>query len=284
MQFRFAFQADGNNLNAYGVSVDDWCLQNPPPVDMGAIEFIRPLDFIKKAGEKDSVCYRVRNLGTNTLTSIPFNFQAIPLDPNVVQPIQTYTQTITYPHGIYATGLPPLQYDTVCFNPINHYTVPQGRYYIKAYPSIAGDADATNDTIKTVGHFGFVSDTITHFTDFDGVPVRWSTTIPQPGTCGNPAPPTPTRWQLGSPNWGATNSTYSVPNSWDINLNSNYDNAATEYLYSQFYDMTNADSAFLSFWHNWNTVLAEDGYYVEYSFDRFKTPGTRLTADRKSVV
>ncbi|MEQ8324224.1 MAG: T9SS type A sorting domain-containing protein [Vicingaceae bacterium] len=286
VQFRFFFKADNNFQQGYGVSIDDWCIANPPKIDVSGLEHIRPFnDFIYKAGERDSsVAVKVRNIGTDTLMSIPVCYDVIPLDPNVPQAVQTFSTVISYPSPEYPSGLPPLAIDTALFNTTAlSFQVPEGLYVIKAYICFTGgDADSTNDTTTTFGHFGFVSDTITHFTDFDTVPVRWTSTVVPPGQCGNPPPPTPTRWELGTPNFGITNSAYSAPNSWDINLDTGYSDQTFEILYTQIFDMTNADSAFLSFWHNRNTVLGEDGYYIDYSTNRGGT-WSRLTAASQTV-
>ena len=286
VQFRFYFVADNNAQQGFGVSIDDWCIANPPKIDVSAVEHIRPFnDFIYRAGERDSsVAVKIRNIGTDTLTSIPVCYDVIPLDPNISQPVQTISTVVTYPSPEYPQGLPPLSIDTAIFNTTAlSFKVPEGLYVIKAYICFSGgDADSTNDTTTTFGHFGFVSDTISHFTDFDTVPVRWTTTVVPPGQCGNPPPATPTRWELGKPNYGVTNSAYSPPNAWDINLDTSYTDQTFELLYSQFFDMTKADSAFLSFWHNRNTVYGEDGYYIDYSTNRGGT-WTRLTAASQPV-
>lgn len=272
VQFRFVFKADNNSLNQYGVSIDDFCIYNPPNCDASVVEVPRlSNDFIKKAGELDSVSIRIRNLGTSTLTSIPVGFHIKDTSGAIDT---TIYDTIVYPHGAYTAGLPPLSIDVFKFT--KYFTVPEGRYQIFAFPNLSCDADSSNDTSNTIGHFGFVVDTISHFRDFDVAPQRWATTIPDPGSCGDPPPPTPTRWHLGNPGFGQTSTPFSPPNAWDINLATPYANNATEYLYTNMYDMSNADSAFLSFWHNRNTTLAEDGYYIEYSFNRFNS-SARLT-------
>ena len=291
VQFRFVFTADNNAQIGYGASIDDWCLVNPPKIDVSCTKHIRPIkDFIYKAGLRDSsVSVKIRNLGTDTLMAIPVTYKVIPLDPYVVQSPQYVTDTIVYPRPDYPLGLPPLAIDTVKFNTtLKSFIIPEGLFIIQAYPEIIGDADSTNDTTATIGHFGFVSDTITHFTDFDSIPVRWTTTIPTPGTCGNPPPPTPNRWEWGTPNYGVTTGAYNGSfKAWDLNLNAPYTNSTTstpyvEYLYSQIFDMTNADSAYLSFWHNRNTVWAQDGYYLDFSTNRGST-WTRLTAGSQPI-
>ena len=281
VQFRFAFTADNNSLRGKGAAIDDWCIYNPPHRDASVVEIVRPAaDYIKRFGEKDSVWIKVRNIGIDTLYSIPLCYEIRDTSGAVGTPICT---TMTYPHRSYNLGLPPLAIDSFFFyNIAKAYTIPSGLYKIVAYPNLSGDADHTNDTARTNGHFGFRVDTISHFTNFDVLPPKWATTLIDPGSCGNPPPPRPTLWQLGSPNFGITNSTYSPPLAWDINLTKKYGVEAFEVLYTNFFDFSNSDSAFLSFWHNWNTVLATDGYYIDYSFNRFTT-FARLTAASQPI-
>ena len=284
VQFRFKFKSDNNALQGYGVSIDDWCLKNPPAVDVSVLRVIRPAinDYIKRAGELDSVRLEIRNLGTDTLSAIPLCFD-IRDEFGAVD--TTICYTVNYPRPSYPGGLPPLSVDIINLHNLNlAYTVPQRLYQIVAYPNIVNDADSSNDTAWTAGHFGFVIDTISHGTGFDFNPAKWATTLTTPpvNICGQTNPPQLTRWKRGAPNFGTTNSTFSPPNSWDINLDTGYAAGATEFLYTNFFDMSNADSAFLSFWHNWNTISQVDGYYLDFSFNRFVS-FTRLTAASQPI-
>ncbi len=282
VQFRFAFRADGNAQRGYGVSMDDWCIQNPPNRDVSVIEVVRPfIDYIKREGEQDSVRIKVRNIGIDTLTSIPVCFQIRLMDSVYGASIDTQIcETITYPHGNYPNGLPPLGIDVIDFT--GKFSIPRGLYQIWAYPSLSGDADATNDTTNSKGHFGFTSDTISHSQNFDAQKPKWATTLVEPGTCGNPPPDRPTIWERGTPNYNVTTGAYSAPNAWDINIDTGYSQNDFEVLYTNFFDMTKADSAFMSFWHNRNTTAGEDGYYIDYSFNRFSS-FARLTSASQPV-
>ncbi len=257
-EFRFKFKADAGG-NSFGISIDDFCLENPPQIDASVIEIIRPtLDFLKVQGDTDSVSIIVRNIGLDTLYTVPAGYH---IDTNG-SIWSSATQTFNIP-----TGIAPLARDTFKFS--TQFIIPEANYKIVAYPLVVGDADSDNDSLETDGHFGFITDTIDYFTDFEswGNKPKWTTTNAPVASCGNPPDPTPTRWYLGTPNFGATNSTYSGVNSWGINLDSAYNNSATEYLYTQFFDFSNANMAMMSFWHNRNTPVGEDGYRVEYSLN-----------------
>jgi hypothetical protein len=77
----------------------------------------------------------------------------------------------------------------------------------------------------------------------------------------------PGQWELGTPNYGATNTAHSTPNSWDVNLNAVYDNNAECYLLSPVFNFNNAINARLSFWLNYGTESSWDGTRMEYTTD-----------------
>ncbi len=117
---------------------------------------------------------------------------------------------------------------------------------------------ATFDT-TCVNLYGITSAiTPPYFDNFDGVNNGWFQT---PSLINN------SQWELGAPNFGATNSTHSGTNCWDLNLNSAYDSSAVTYLYSPAFDFINATNWKLSFWLNYNTEYSWDGTIMEYSTD-----------------
>jgi len=74
-------------------------------------------------------------------------------------------------------------------------------------------------------------------------------------------------WELGTPNFGATNTAYTQPNSWDINLTTGYQANADATLTSPVFDFSSAVSATLSVWMNYNTEGSWDGVRIEYTTD-----------------
>ncbi len=75
-----------------------------------------------------------------------------------------------------------------------------------------------------------------------------------------------TEWELGTPNYGATNSPHSAPNAWDINLNAPYTNSATAYLQSpEFSFIPTGAGATLEFWQNRNAEGGWDGVRIEWT-------------------
>ena len=75
-----------------------------------------------------------------------------------------------------------------------------------------------------------------------------------------------TRWELGTPTFGATNSTHSGNYCWDVNLNTAYEDKANTTLVSPIINCKYLSSIFVSFWVNYKTELFDvAGLY--YSFN-----------------
>lgn len=88
-----------------------------------------------------------------------------------------------------------------------------------------------------------------------------------PGWISYYSSPVNTIWELGSPAFGATNSTHSGNSCWDINLDTNYSNSAICYLISPEFDLTNVTGLEISFWQNIYTENGWDGFRLEYATD-----------------
>ncbi|HTL82492.1 MAG TPA: T9SS type A sorting domain-containing protein [Bacteroidia bacterium] len=74
-------------------------------------------------------------------------------------------------------------------------------------------------------------------------------------------------WQLGTPNFGATNSAHTAPNAWDVDLNTGYNNNTNCALVSPVFDFSSTVNAKMSFWQNRNCEGYWDGTRVEYTLD-----------------
>lgn len=76
-----------------------------------------------------------------------------------------------------------------------------------------------------------------------------------------------TIWELGTPNYGQTNSAHSAPNAWDVNLNTTYGAYSNTTLTSPVFNFSTAVNATLSFWQNRNVEAYYDGTRLEYTTD-----------------
>ena len=94
-----------------------------------------------------------------------------------------------------------------------------------------------------------------------------------------------TLWELGSPNYGSTNSSHSGNNCWDINLDTSYTNNAYCSLVSPEFDVSNSSSLYISFWQNRRTEGGWDGAILQYTTDTVSglwgTVGTNWYTDNQ---
>jgi hypothetical protein len=241
LRFRFEFVSGFNGAPNDGVSIDDICVKQPGPNDVGVVAIVEPGPNAP-AGGTSNVTVTIRNFGSATQTSIP----------------------VSYDYGtgpVFATYNGSLAPGAIVNFPMPQFTVPSGQFGFCAWTELAGDSDNSNDTtcINSVGVPVIpLSYTSPYNDDFDGVNVGWSTLTP-----GN----TTTNWELGPPAFGTTNSAHSTPNAWDINLNSAYGNNANTELYTPIFDLSNAVDPKLSFWRNHTCEGFWDGTRLEYSIN-----------------
>ena len=236
VMFRFVFTSDASQT-APGISIDNFRITVPPPFDVGVTSIIQPGSIIP-ANANDSVKVVIHNFGSAASSNFPVAYSI-----NFGSPVMQ----------LYGGTLQPGAYDTLTFDSV--YIVPAGTFSICAWTSLPADTINSNDTICK-NSFGIPRFNIPYADNFDTGNVVW-TNNSLPGT----------NWQLGSPNYGATNSTHSFPNSWDINLTTAYGNNALSTLTSPLFDFTGITYARLSFWQNRNILNPGDGFRLEYSLN-----------------
>ncbi len=91
--------------------------------------------------------------------------------------------------------------------------------------------------------------------NFDGNSTAWTTSG------------TGTIWQRGTPAFGATNTAYSPPNAWDVNLTTACGHNANCALISPVFNLTGSINPELSFRLNYKTEASYDGTHLEYTLD-----------------
>ncbi len=91
--------------------------------------------------------------------------------------------------------------------------------------------------------------------NFDGASTAWTTSG------------TGTIWQRGTPAFGATNTAYSPPNAWDVNLTTACGHNANCALISPVFNLTGSLNPSLSFRLNFKTEASYDGTHLEYTLD-----------------
>ncbi len=231
VRFRFVFHSDGSNQYS-GASVDDFAITIPYPQDAG-VEYIHKPIVQTPAGSLTNVKVRIRNFGSDTLTSIPVSYRMGLTGTPVTQ---TWTGTLN-PN------------DTATVNFTTALTAPSGLFHLYSYTGLVADGDHFNDT--TINHVTGVSTyPVPYSNDFEGL-VTWFS----PGTL----------WEYGVPAAPVIDSAYSPTHAWVTNLDGDYPDAATEYLYTPLFLFTTVDSAYLEFYHWYETETNYDGGTVEYS-------------------
>jgi hypothetical protein len=158
-------------------------------------------------------------------------------------PVQTVTMNNI--SGNHWAGIIPAvaDSDTVC-------------YSVQAFDASPASNSATNPVSGCTQFVAHAAITFPFFDNFDGSSLFTMTAVN-----------TQTQWQIGVPNYGATNSAHSAPNAADINLTTGYDLNASARLFSPVFDFSNVQNARLSFWQNRNTDQWYDGFRIDYTTD-----------------
>jgi len=231
--FSFVFAAI-NNVDA-GISIDDISITIPSPVDAGVVSITAP-NSAPAGTVVPQISVVVKNFGSQTLTVADIAYSI-----NGGPPV-TSSVTVNILPG--ALGLVTL----------TGYTVPNGTYSLYCYTDMAADGNHINDT-SYINLFGAPVLPLPFYDNFDGPDYGWRAESLQ-----NPSD----NWHLGTPQVGIPNAPFSWPNCWDINLNGIYTGPSLCYLYSPWFDFTNAIHAELSFAGIYNTEAYWDGVRMEY--------------------
>jgi len=206
------------------------------PLDLALIGFVQPTNVYGSAGSNVIVGVKIRNFGSDTVNTFAISYKYA----NEAPVTQTWTGVLLPNEIITHTFAIP-------FNTI------AGLNSLCAYTGLAGDGDLTNDTL-CMSFTGVPLYYVPHSDNFEGL-ITWFAT----GT-GN-------IWEWGVPSATLINTAHSPSNAWVTNLDGAYTNSSTEYLYSPYFKFTGVDSAYLEFWHWYNTESGYDGCRIEYSIN-----------------
>lgn len=251
IRFRFIFQTDQFGIGGDGVSIDDFCVTIPCANDLGlfAAQSVNTANGITMpAGSTDSIQVTIHNYGTATQS----NF-------NIIYSINGVVQGTPYAYN--GAPIPPNGTVTVIIP--NTYSVPSSQFNIAAWVALSGDCEPANDTANGIG-VGvptILIDYISPYCDnFENGNIGWTSSV---GAGGDPG----SVWELGAPNFGATNTANSPTTAWDINLNTVYTNNAFAVLTSPIFNLTNAVDTRVEFWQNVQSESSWDGTRLEYTID-----------------
>ena len=195
----------------------------------------------------------------NTPTLVAFN--TVPVDVQIrnygLNPIDTVDVSLKINNGTpitisYTSTIQPMDSAVISFG---NQTINPGANNLCVYTTLAGDSNTINDQLcKSV--YLQATKNVTYIENFEGNDV-W-----MPDTILN-------QWERGAPTMTNINSAHSGSNVWGIDIDGNYANSSTDYLYSPYMLIpTFADSAHFKFWHYYVTEGAPtgDGGQVQYSF------------------
>ncbi len=238
VKFRYVFTSDGTFV-VDGASIDDFKITLPLSKDANLIALNTPINRLSSGLNTGPLNVTLKNNGATT-----FNAYSISYKINGGS-----TSTNNFTNSI-------LPNDTIHLS-LPGFIAPSGAINICLWVTLSGDLDHNNDTICSNG-VGVNSYTIPFTDDFDSINKGWSQINPTD---------TMSKWQLGLPNFGITNSTHSGINCWDVNLVTGYQSNANTELWSPIFNFSGIYNSTLSFWKKFNTEAMYDGTRMDYSIN-----------------
>jgi hypothetical protein len=253
-QIRFVGTPSGNSgLN--DMAIDSFKIIRAARVDIRA-NSINVDPFLPSQGtaSRQEVIVNVQNLGVANATNFTMGYQILDTAGNII-----FAGPTAYQPG---ETLIPAENKNISFGPTNTYEVPLGQFAIKAWVNLP-DSVSTNDTTFSNSRGLFYKDGNKYMDNFDK-DTLWTILVDEDSLTNN--------WELGTPNYDYTYSSYSNFNSWDILLGRGYTgNGQVTSLLTPFLDFSTVDDAIISFINNRDINLQKDGVFIEYSFDRGAT-------------
>ena len=225
------YDNETRNATTPDIGADEF---DPIPIDAAVISISSPMQNFPCDGQTKNISIVVRNLGTDTITSMNIAYKYATGNA-VVMPwtgslLSLNSTTITFSTPITWQ----LGYDTLC-----------------VYVQLTNDGNHANDTVyKNYKVLEKITPPLSE--NFDNL-TKWAT----PGN----------EWERGTPQGTFINSAHSSPNVWMTRLSTNYSNNADEVLLTTYFDFSNiTQNPTLKFWHN-NRLETHDGVTIEYSTD-----------------
>ncbi len=250
VQFRWLFSSNFFVTNTSdGYSIDDFCIVQPSGDDIGISAIVSPTGSVP-AGAPLSISVNLHNYGTTTVTNATI---VCTVDTQQLAPF-SLSVNLGPCDELQNLALP------------GTFNAPSGPYTLCCYTDWTSDVNHNNDTtcVDLIGIPTYTLDFTHWFTDnFDSTNLGWSGEIDPNGDPG-------TNWEWGIPGQitpSVPSTAHSAPKVWDVNLNAQYTDNAKCYLYTPYFDMTNAVDGILRFWSNYNSENGWDGVHVEYTFD-----------------
>ena len=226
--------------STYGRGVWQSSIETEPLVDELSLQSIQGLTTTISCGDLSTVQAEVKNLGSNTITSIGVNYE-FDGNPN------SFNWT-----GSLATG-------ATTFIDIPTLNLTTGFQTLLISTSFTNDSYESNNS-KNKTFYGNAVGAFNTINDFEQP--EDELVVFDEGLCGN-------YWTRGVATGTILNSSGS--NVYGTNLSGNYDDGIKSYLYSECFDLTNVTSPTLKFDMAFDLEFDWDIVYVEYSTDNGST-------------
>jgi hypothetical protein len=208
----------------------------PLPYDVAVTAFLLPAKSYAAVGAQDTVRIEIRNLGVNTVNSFGIHYKYAGL------PAVNATWT-----GTLAPNQTTVYTFTTYFNAI------AGTHSLCAYTTLTGDGNLSNDTLCR-NYTGVPVLVVPYSTDFESNNYFYAAGDYE-------------TWEYGVPSASTINSAYSPTHCWATNLDGYYMNSSNEFLYSPYFNFTQAQNGVLEFWHWYQTEQNYDGGNIQYSLN-----------------
>jgi len=221
----------------YG-ETEDYLIQIMPPLPYDAgVTALGSFNPPLIEGSQVQLSARVKNLGSDTLLSLPVGWMISGQSPSI--------DTILTP---IAPG------DSLMHTFSSSLTVPSGVFTLKFFTDHPSDGYRVNDTLFTtlLGEKDFTPYYIDDFEndDFNG----WT-------------PELAVLWQHGKPAMGVINQAHSPQKVWATRLGSNYLHNMNHGLVTPAFDFSGFSGLAIRFWHWYETEEGFDGGNIKYSVD-----------------
>ncbi|MCK5846205.1 MAG: right-handed parallel beta-helix repeat-containing protein, partial [Bacteroidales bacterium] len=233
---KYKYGYSGGSGLGDNVLIDNIYLWEPIAIDLGINSIVQGENF-GPIGTVADVNIAIENFGLDTLYNIPLAYRI---------------NNGTIIRDTFMGSFAPNESDTFTF--AQSFNLTTGTIIVTAFNEYVGDAVTQNDT--ATAYYKGMKTVITNYSDnFEGND-DW---MPQ-GSFG--------QWELGMPNTANLDTTHSGINAWVTRLNTDYNNLATEYLYTPYITIpAYTDTVTVSFWHKMRMVANKAYSALEYSFD-----------------
>jgi Secretion system C-terminal sorting domain len=236
VRLRFVFTSDGAIVKD-GYSIDNFSILIPADYDLEATSILPP--GTAPAGTPQIAYFTVSNVGL-----LDVNTFQVQLLLNGV-PVDTAYSTTTLSAGT-----------SILLN--GNFICPGGVYTLCAVVLLPADTNLTNNTVCTTS-IGIQVLSLPYFNDFETSGNDWEVSSNS----------TFTRWEFGTPLYGATSGAYSGVNCWDVNLNGTYSDNSTALVYSPYFTLGGTTNPVrVSFLNNFKTPAGIDGAHLEFELDQ----------------